>query len=205
MAEIVKEKGRIKRIGVFRKPKKKKAKKKSPWANRKQEGPWKECRFKKCRSPHRETLYKGYCSENCQKKKLIDRTRGYQFDLKHPVRSGWERRYAEWLMDIGYYLNLDYKGWKQKQQAAKDKGKTPDRRRYYFYEPKRFLLGGIAYVPDFYLSDTNIWIEVKGLMSEKDKLKIKLFREKTKNRLIVVDEKFFKAKYSKTKKKKTTR
>lgn len=169
----------------------KKRKKKHPWANSKQSGEWRLCKFKSCRTPHRETGFKGHCSENCQKRRQIKKNKGYQFDLGHPVRSGWERKYADWLIQQGIQ---------------------------YFYEPKRFMLNGIAYIPDFFLpakrmikfgvheKDVNdnliqnggiwldTWIEVKGYMGDKDKEKIDRFK-KTGRRLLVLDKKFFNSSY----------
>ena len=57
----------------------------------------------------------------------------------------------------------------------------------YEYEPKRFNLGEINYIPDFYLPDWNFWVEVKGYWDEKSKLKCMSFKEKISNRLWVID------------------
>ena len=46
------------------------------------------------------------------------------------------------------------------------------------YEPKRFkLANGVRYTPDFYLPNRDLWIDVKGQITEKHKKKHKLFRE----------------------------
>jgi hypothetical protein len=46
------------------------------------------------------------------------------------------------------------------------------------YEPKCFqLLNGLRYTPDFYLPEQNLWIDVKGQITEKHKNKHKLFRQ----------------------------
>ena len=150
--------------------------KKKPWyASKGQAGPWRICKFSKCRQPNKETKYNGHCSVNCQKRKQIKKDTGYQFDLGHAVRSGWERRYAVWLRDRG----IEYE-----------------------YEPKTFTLaGGLKYMPDFYIPSMNSWVEVKGVMTEKDQKKIDLFR-RTGKRLIVVDKKFFNARYGKRGRKK---
>ena len=157
--------------------------KQQPWYTKQgQSGPWKKCKFRPCASPHRETNYNGYCSENCMKGEQINEDRGYQFDLGHPVRSHWERRYADWLIRRGIR---------------------------YEYEPKRFILKyrgkdgkmkSVGYLPDFYLPKQKqipreTWVEVKGVMSDKDQLKTDLFR-KTGRKLLVVDKAFFKSKYS---------
>ncbi len=71
------------------------------------------------------------------------------------MRSGWEVSYAEWLNDNKIK-------WK--------------------YEPKTFLLeDGDAYTPDFYLIETNTYIEVKGWLREKHKKKIEGFKKKHPN------------------------
>lgn len=48
----------------------------------------------------------------------------------------------------------------------------------YEYEPQGFTFDdGTCYLPDFYLPDCDLWIEVKGLASDSDSHKIELFRE----------------------------
>ena len=71
------------------------------------------------------------------------------------------------------------------------------------YECKRFFFkeevdGVLSYQPDFYLPQFNKWIEVKGWMDEKSKIRLKLFAEQypeENNNLILVDEKFYKDLY----------
>lgn len=48
------------------------------------------------------------------------------------------------------------------------------------YEPKVFYFdnikrGTLSYTPDFYLPDKNLWVEVKGWMDDKSKVKLKRF------------------------------
>lgn len=67
------------------------------------------------------------------------------------MRSSWERIVAE---------KFDSKGiiWK--------------------YESKRFVLSdGRSYLPDFFLPDFDVWIEVKGLWHQKSKEKFEVFRK----------------------------
>lgn len=47
------------------------------------------------------------------------------------------------------------------------------------YEPKRFKFVNEreSYLPDFYLSDYDVYIEVKGYMSKRCKRKLRLMRE----------------------------
>lgn len=48
----------------------------------------------------------------------------------------------------------------------------------WLYEPEGFVLeDGTRYLPDFYLPDYELWIEVKGLRNEYDSHKIDLFRK----------------------------
>jgi hypothetical protein len=58
------------------------------------------------------------------------------------------------------------------------------------YEPKRFKLSdGLRYTPDFYLPHQDLWIDVKGHITEKHKKKHRLFRELGQNlNLVMIDE-----------------
>ena len=58
------------------------------------------------------------------------------------------------------------------------------------YEPKRFKLAdGLRYTPDFYLPKQNLWIDVKGRITEKHKIKHKLFTQLGHNlNLVLIDE-----------------
>lgn len=67
----------------------------------------------------------------------------------HWVRSSWERAVADWLFDNGIG---------------------------YEYEPERFVFNKrYSYLPDFYISSFDLYIEVKGWMKSSDKIKHKLF------------------------------
>jgi hypothetical protein len=54
------------------------------------------------------------------------------------------------------------------------------------YEPKRFKLSWCTYLPDFYLPEFDIWVEVKGYMSEEAARKVETFRRETGKTLVVV-------------------
>lgn len=56
----------------------------------------------------------------------------------------------------------------------------------WIYEPKRFKLSCTTYLPDFYLPEFDIWIEVKGWMNELSRFKIDVFRRETHKTLVVV-------------------
>lgn len=48
----------------------------------------------------------------------------------------------------------------------------------YEYEPEGFVLSdGTYYLPDFYLPDFDMWVEVKGKMTNEDEHKITQFRQ----------------------------
>ena len=58
----------------------------------------------------------------------------------------------------------------------------------YLYEPEGFDIGeGTYYLPDFYLPELKMWVEIKGVMSNSDWNKINKFSDKlTDERLIVL-------------------
>lgn len=72
--------------------------------------------------------------------------------LKMSFRSNWEIELAELMHDLGIRFK---------------------------YEPKRFYfeVERESYLPDFYLPDYNVWIEVKGFMDKRSAKRIKLFRK----------------------------
>ena len=78
----------------------------------------------------------------------------------HWVRSSWELFVADWLFDH----NIPYE-----------------------YEFKRFHFGRWSYLPDFYVSSLDLWIEVKGWMDPKSRLQIRLFID-TGNKLLILDD-----------------
>jgi hypothetical protein len=67
-------------------------------------------------------------------------------------RSNWEIEIAEMLIDLG--INFEY-------------------------EPKRFYFRAErdSYLPDFYLTDYDCWIECKGYMDKRSEKRVKLFRK----------------------------
>lgn len=78
-----------------------------------------------------------------------------KMELGHPVRSSWEFNFCRFL---------------QEQLI------------YYQYEPETFELilengKECTYTPDFYIPLYDIWFEVKGYMSEREKNKINEFRK----------------------------
>jgi hypothetical protein len=51
-----------------------------------------------------------------------------------------------------------------------------ERKEQFLYEPERFTLGpGLTYLPDFYLTRLDLYLEVKGWFKERDQQIAKLF------------------------------
>ncbi len=85
---------------------------------------------------------------------------GYKKDIGHHIRSSWEYEICKLLNK----LNIEYK-----------------------YEKERFYYNNFSYLPDFYLPQYNIWIEVKGYMSELSKEKINSFKNDN-YKLLLIDK-----------------
>jgi hypothetical protein len=79
---------------------------------------------------------------------------GWRDDLDRYFRSSWEANYAR-------YLNFIKEPWE--------------------YEPKEFEFpvkrGNRTYKPDFYLPRLDRWVEVKGYMDQKSKVKLNRFKK----------------------------
>lgn len=72
------------------------------------------------------------------------------------------------------YNNLFFhSSWEVKFAQWCDKNKIK-----WFYEPKAFDLGNTTYTPDFYLSEFNIYIEVKGFWRDDALKKFEEFKQK---------------------------
>lgn len=84
-------------------------------------------------------------------KREIDGRRFWSEKLQMPFRSNWEIELAELMTD------LEIK-WE--------------------YEPERFYFRAESesYLPDFYLPEWNVWIEVKGYMDKRSERRCRLFR-----------------------------
>ena len=89
---------------------------------------------------------------------VVSKIKGHFYYKNKHYRSSWEVEFVKKLET----LNIIFK-----------------------YEPKHFKLSNNEfYIPDFYLTDFNLWIEIKGYMDDMSKRKIKLF-SKTYNILIL--------------------
>ena len=80
---------------------------------------------------------------------------GIRQDLNQYFRSSWEANIARILNHLNIEWIYEYK-------------------RFNFSEEKE---GVLSYQPDFYLPKYNKWIEVKGWMDEKSKLRLELFKK----------------------------
>lgn len=57
------------------------------------------------------------------------------------------------------------------------------------YEPKRFFFGNkYSYLPDFHIPDRNLYLEVKGVLTGKDKFLLKAFSQGNKIAYLGKDE-----------------
>lgn len=104
-----------------------------------------------------KALKEGYASGKIKISSLIGRGKqGFRQDLGIYVRSSWEANFFRFLK----YFRTKYE-----------------------YEPKTFKLFNdndelvYSYRPDGYLPEFNLWIEIKGYMTEINKIKIALFRK----------------------------
>lgn len=98
------------------------------------------------------------------RKKAEEGKRFFSEKLQRYFRSNWEIELAELLTE----LEIEFE-----------------------YEPKRFYYRAEkeSYLPDFYLTELDCWIEVKGWMDERSKKRIKLFRKYQKNEAFFLYEK----------------
>ena len=80
-----------------------------------------------------------------------------------------------------------YNGQKYRSKLEAEYAKGMDEAGVAFvYEPEGFVLSdGTKYLPDFYLPDYDLFIEVKGIMSDLDQHKIDMFRKDSGKRLFV--------------------
>ena len=86
------------------------------------------------------------------RKKVDNGRRFVSGKLGMTFRSNWEIEIAELLHELGIEFE---------------------------YEPERFYFRaeGESYLPDFYLPEYNVWIEVKGYMDKKSLKRVKLFKK----------------------------
>ncbi len=90
----------------------------------------------------------------------------HQFKGKHVDFTTWGKR-----------INFDGVVYKSRWEAYLAK-LLSERNIEFIYEPKRFDLGLITYLPDFYLPIYDLYVEVKGFMDKESKKRLDLFKEK---------------------------
>jgi hypothetical protein len=117
------------------------------------------------------------CGSCRSKKRYKDNPKSHPWYAKPPVhnkwlkyndkffRSGWEANFAKWL---------DLSGIK------------------WDYEPKTFDLGNTTYTPDFYLSEFDCWIEIKGWFRHNSKKKFTTWKKVYKLNYLLLREKHLK-------------
>lgn len=102
----------------------------------------------------------GMFGKPCPNKHLISKSGHYKGIW---MRSTWEIKYAKYLDKLGVK-------WQ--------------------YESKRFNLGNLTYLPDFYLPEKNLYVEIKGYMSPGAYKRIKKFiKQFPEEKLIILKEK----------------
>jgi hypothetical protein len=114
------------------------------------------------RQKHSASLVKGFL-EGRVKPPLISATKGgYYPGTKIYMRSTWERNFAR-ILD---HLKLKWQ-----------------------YEPRGFMLSNLhAYLPDFYLPQLDLWVEVKGYKTDEFIIKWPLFLEEVSGSKWLADE-----------------
>ena len=95
------------------------------------------------------------CSHKLPKPTPRRSSNGFRDDLGASYRSSWEANFARLLRHQG--IAFEYEPLT-----------------YYFPNVKR---GAISYLPDFYLPSLDIYIEVKGHMTSKDRTKMKRLKQ----------------------------
>lgn len=80
---------------------------------------------------------------------------GFRDDIGVTVRSGWEANICRWFNHQGIV-------WEYEPRV------------FYFDTMRR---GARSYLPDFWLPELDIWVEVKGRLKSTDKTKLKRFKK----------------------------
>lgn len=80
------------------------------------------------------------------------------------VLGSWEKKFVEFCLDNSINIEQSNKGFSYEWNGTR------------------------TYFPDFYLPESDIWIEVKGLQTERDDCKWKYFREVHNKVLIIIDK-----------------
>jgi hypothetical protein len=99
--------------------------------------------------------------------------------VSNAIKEGWKtRNFAKLLHSkkIKYKSIWMRSSWEVKFASWCDKNKIK-----WEYESKTFDLGNCTYTPDFYLPESNTYIEIKGYLRNKAKNKIRLFNQLFKN------------------------
>ncbi len=127
-----------------------------------------KCNF--CNKIFETTYYKSkqeviFCSRNCYNKMVIKlglrkgRNNGMFGKIVHPKYIKYNNIWMHSTWEVAYAKYLD-------RQKIK-----------WTYEPKTFDLGDCTYTPDFYLSERDSYIEIKGYWRTDAKKKFRLFKK----------------------------
>jgi predicted nuclease of restriction endonuclease-like RecB superfamily len=102
------------------------------------------------------------------------------------IKEGWKNRNFAKILGI---KKKKYKSIWMRSSWEVAYAKWCDRNRIkWLYEPKTFDLGNCTYTPDFYLPETDTYVEIKGYWRDRSKLKFELFK-KTYDNILLLKEK----------------
>ena len=124
---------------------------------------------------HGETLKKHYCID-CNKKISYNNFMQGKKRCRSCSRKGKFSHFyghAPYHGKGNYYKDIWFRSsWEVAYAKYLDKNRIK-----WLYEPKTFDLGTTTYTPDFYLPETNTYVEIKGYWRDKSKKKFNLFEK----------------------------
>jgi len=84
-------------------------------------------------------------------------------------------------------IPTEYRGFRMRSRTEANVARIMDDANILWqYEPRRFNLGCCIYIPDFWLPEEKMFVEVKGWMDSRSEHKINRFREIYGNQLTIV-------------------
>lgn len=138
------------------------------------------------RSKHSEIM-KDICGTDEERERRSVRMKSARADLDSPVNIALQaiedNRPGQWSKSAGYHNGVYMRCLNSEGVFAQELDEAGIE---WVYEPVGFRLSWCIYYPDFYLPEFDIWIEVKGWMTERAQEKIDSFRQGTGKTLVVV-------------------
>jgi len=125
-------------------------------------------------SKHRSELTKG---ENNPMFGKTNKWGNHTIEAKEMIRESQLGRNNSMFGKSPCWKKIKYKGiWMRSTWEVKYAKYLDKKNIKWQYEPETFDLGKVSYTPDFYLSKTNTYIEIKGYLRSKDKIRMNLFK-----------------------------